>query len=73
MNNIYETMWKDHKSWVENSVIYYESLLKSYHPELNEEYDIIANKCGTFQFMLDKINQDERMHREMIIDYNLRK
>lgn len=64
MENIYESMWKDNKQWIENTIIYYENLLKSYHPDVNRDYDRVVDRYGTFQLMLDKLEKNERIHAD---------
>lgn len=71
MDNIYETMWKDNKKWIENSITYYENLLRTYHPDVNRDYDRVADRYGTFQFMLDKLLKDESIQAESISKYEL--
>lgn len=62
MDNIYETMWKDNKRWIESSIIYHSNLLNSYHPDINRDYDRVVDRLGTFQFMLDKLEKDEEIY-----------
>lgn len=64
MDNIYETMWKENKRWIENNIIYYENLLESYHPDVNRDYDRVVDRYGTFQLMLDKLEKNERIHAD---------
>lgn len=70
MENIYEQMWKNNKSWAEAGLVYCNSLMRSYHPEANPDYKKIENLHVAYQFILDKLNQDEKLNADKISEYH---
>ncbi|WP_144509841.1 hypothetical protein [Bacillus sp. FJAT-22090] len=72
MENIYEKMWKDNKKWFDSSLIYYTNLLQSYSPDVNPDFHRVANLQGMFQFLVDKLNRDEKINAEKIEEYENR-
>lgn len=58
-------MWKEHKKWIENILIFYLNQLNSIDKS-SSKYQHIELQMASFQFQLDKIERVEKLNEQAI-------